>query len=74
MRTESEWELEDWVTYHTAKCGCSGHFQCCGCTIKELEESWRRTLQVERSVFASLRRAHDELKQRIANASDGNPA
>lgn len=66
-KDEADYTLEDWVKYHTSECKCAGAYQCPGCTLKELDESWRQTLKIERESFLSLRRQHEALKRVAAN-------
>lgn len=71
--------LEGWVAYWTPSptnqtCRCSGDLQCAACTVRELDESWRRTLAVERSSFHTLRNQYEALRKRVSDASNGSPA
>lgn len=72
LKDEKDFKLEDWVRYHTEACECSGHFKCCGCTIKELEASWRKTLEVERSSYKALNERFARCQEALSNARSGS--
>lgn len=53
-KPESEWTLEDWIAHYTSYCICHATYKCSGCTMKELEASWRETLRIERESYLAL--------------------
>lgn len=69
----SRWTLEDWVIHYTTSCTCHGeHHKCCGCTMKELEESWRKTLAAERSSYRALNERFARCQEALSNARSGS--
>lgn len=72
MKPESEYTFDDWMRHHTEKCNCSGHYQCAGCTIKELDESWRKTLAAERSSYKALNERFARCQEALSNARSGS--
>ena len=64
--------LEGWVEYHTGACTCTGDYQCPGCTIKELEASWRRTLATERASYKALNERFARCQEALRNARSGS--
>lgn len=65
----SRWTLEDWVTYYSAHCTCHGEFhKCSGCTIRELEASWRKTLEAERATYRALNERFARCQKALADA------